>query len=256
VLPNVARTNSGSITTSYDGQVIANLNVNGRITVNHNNVTIRNVKVTNPGGVAITNIGTKATGLLIEDVELDGTGNNGGHSAVDFNNYTLRRANIHHYGEGPGCGNNVLIEDSYMHSFTSFVSSGAHQDGIQCEYGNNVMVRHNTILMNVDGGNAAITFGGPAVNCTAEYNLVAGGGFTLYQGQAGGTFRHNRFMTSPKAGFGQVYQSSEMGPWTPEPPCGNLWFDGPNAGKAVTGGGPASCSAETTPAAPTDVRAD
>src|SRR3954466_3550073 len=57
VLPGVARTNSGSMTTSSNGQVIENLNVNGTITVRHSNVTIRNVKVTNPGGVAITNIG-------------------------------------------------------------------------------------------------------------------------------------------------------------------------------------------------------
>src|SRR4051812_10728163 len=73
VLPGVTRTSSGSITTTSAGQVIQNLNVSGRITVNHDNVTIRNVKITNPSGVAITNISSQSKNLLIEDVELDGT---------------------------------------------------------------------------------------------------------------------------------------------------------------------------------------
>ena len=259
VLPGVARTNSGSITTSSAGQVIQNLNVSGKIVVNHDNVTIRNVKITNPGGVAITNISSQSRNLLIEDVELDGTGNSNGASAVDYYNYTLRRVHIHHYGEGPGCGDNVTMEDSYLHDFVAF--SGAHQDGIQCEFGGNNLIRHNTIIMNfinTNNGNAAIVFGGNTEDNTAEYNLLAGAAFTLYQGQAGGTFRHNRFRVSPAAGFGQVYPSSAIGPWTPEAPCGNLWYDGPLAGQAVPGGGPVNCAGGTTlppaPTAPTNVR--
>jgi hypothetical protein len=257
VLPGVTRTNSGSITTTSNGQVIQNLNVNGPIVVRHSNVTIRNVKVTNPGGVAISNIGCggSCTNLLIEDVDLDGSGNTSGASAVDFDNYTLRRANIHQYGEGPGCGVNNVMEDNYMHDFTSFVAQGAHQDAIQCEDGNNNTVRHNTLLMNVNGGNSAIVFGGNSTNNTAEYNLVGGGGYTLYQGQAGGTFRHNRWTATPPEQFGPIYNANLDGPWTPEAPCDNLWIDGPNAGKAVADGGPVSCSG-TPPPSVCDVNKD
>lgn len=257
VLPGVTRTNSGSITTSSAGQVIQNLNITGRITVNHNNVTIRNVKITSPNGIAITNIASGATGLLIEDVDLDGTGNTTGASAVDFRNYTLRRANIHDFGEGPGCGGGATMEDSYLHDFTDQSASGAHQDGVQCESDDNNIVRHNTILMNRPNGtvlNAAIVFGGNTLNNTAEYNLVGGGGYTLYQGQAGGTFRHNRWteVLVPAGYFGPVYEPSNVGPWTPEAPCDNRWIDGPNLGRAVAGGGPLSCAG--SPAAPTNLR--
>lgn len=258
VLPGITRTNSGSITTSTAGQVIQNLNVTGRITVNHNNVTIRNVKITNPGGLAITNgCGSGRTGTLIEDVELDGTGNSTGASAVDCVNYTLRRANIHHFGEGPGGGNGILIEDSYLHDFTDQSASGAHQDGMQFESDDNNMVRHNTILMNRPNGhvlNAAIVFGGNTLNNTAEYNLVGGGGYTLYQGQAGGTFRHNRFtaVLVPAGYFGPVYANA-VGPWSPEAPCDNLWADGPNVGQVVAGGGVLSC-AQGAPSSPTNLR--
>jgi hypothetical protein len=251
-LPGVARTSSGSITTSSAGQVIQNLDINGRITVNHNNVTIRNVKITNPRGVAISNIASGATGLLIEDVELDGTGNTSGASAVDFDNYILRRANIHHYGEGPGCRNNAVIEDSYMHTFTDFTSQGAHQDGIQCEFGRNNTIRHNTILMNVRGGNAAVVIGNQPGNAdnVVENNLLAGGGYTLYFGGTTGISRNNKFSTqfySTSGGYGPKWYTG-----TPTY-CGNRWYEGLNAGALLSG---ESACADTDPAPqpPTNVR--
>src|SRR5688572_30489076 len=75
-LPGVARTSSGSITTSSNGQIIQNLNISGSIFVQHANVIIRNVRITNPGGVAVANAaGGTGSSFTLEDCELDGTGN-------------------------------------------------------------------------------------------------------------------------------------------------------------------------------------
>lgn len=244
VLPGVTRTSSGSITTSSNGQIIENLNVSGRITVQHDNVTIRNVRVTNPNGVAITNIAAETDNLLIEDVELDGTGNATGASAVDFFNYTLRRANIHHYGEGPGCGNNNVIDEMYYHDPLDLESTGAHQDGVQCEGGNNNIVRHSAIILNFIGGgtfgNAAIVFGGDTSGNIAEYNLLAGGGFTLYPSRNPNYYRHNRFAVNlAPNGFGDIYGGYTI--TSTLPPCDNRRFDGASANTAVSNGGNLTC---------------
>jgi hypothetical protein len=157
-LPNITRTNSGSITTSQPGQVIQNVNVTGSIQVNHDNVIIRNVRVSQPGGVAIA-ITPGATGTLIEDCELNGTGSPTSDEAVQYTNYTIRRCNIYGFGEGPRMNGNVTIEDNYMHDFVDYSHLDAHQDGVQTTSGSNMTVRHNTIIMDVENGNAAIMIG-------------------------------------------------------------------------------------------------
>jgi hypothetical protein len=186
VRPGTALTPSGSITTSSDGQVIQNLDITGSIRVNHNNVVIRNVRIKRPGGEAIWMDPNKGN-LLVEDCELDGTGNSGATSAIAFARYTIRRCNIHHFGEGMAAFGGVTIEDNYLHDFTNFISQGAHQDGIQVEYGDNVIIRRNTILMNVDGANAGvwISAGNTHRGVRVENNLVAGGSFAIGAGGSG-----------------------------------------------------------------------
>lgn len=237
---------SGTLTTTSNGQLIENLEITGRIVVAHSNVTIRNVKLITSSGVAISNIGAGSSSYTAEHIEIDGTGHTSGSSAIDWRNYTLRYANIHHYGEGPGCEENVVIEWSYLHDFLDVSGTGAHQDGIQCEFADGVTIRHNTIVTNTTIGgtinNASLVFGGDASDSTAEYNIFSGGGYTIYQGQAGGTYRRNRWLSSPAAVFGPVYPANLDGPWTPEDPCDNRWYDGPNAGQAVDDGGPLTCT--------------
>jgi hypothetical protein len=224
VLPGIARTNTGSFQTTSDGQVIENLNVDGRITVNHNNVLIRNVKFTSRG-TAISIL--QKTGLVVEDCEIDGTGATNGDPAIVHHNYTMRRCNIHSIGEGPRANENVVLEDNYMHSFTSFVAQGAHQDCIQITSGTNIVIRHNTCLMNVDGGNAAIMTGSFSGDNLLEKNLLAGGGYVVY---CGDNLRvlNNHFSTMyhPKGGYWGLYAYCETVTRT-----GNVWHDGPKAGQ-------------------------
>jgi hypothetical protein len=216
--PTGSLTPSGSIVTSANGQVIQNLDINGEIRVNHSNVVIRNVRIRSNGGNAIYLNGV--SNLLVEDCELDGQNRNS-EAAIGEHNYTMRRCEIHNFGEGPRINGNVTLEDNYIHSFADFNHEGAHQDCIQQTSGYNVVIRHNTCLMDVESGNAALMIGSfEGGNVLVENNLFAGGGYTVYGGSAVGwspnytnvTIRNNRFSTMyfPRSGFhGPITNISE-----------------------------------------------
>lgn len=232
VLPGIARASSGSISTSSDGQVIQDLNISGSIQVNHHNVRIKNVKITNPGGTAI-NVNTSKTGLVVEDCEIDGTGSTTPSEIVAYSNYTLRRCNIHHVGEGPRANGNVVIEDNYIHDFLDFRSVGAHQDTIQTTGGSNITIRHNNLEMNIDAGNAVIMVSTDlGSNLLIERNLVYGGGYSVYGGAPGGsipapgwtnvTIRDNQFSTVhfEKCGYWGPLVATQNATMS-----GNIWHD-------------------------------
>ncbi len=214
------------MTVTTAGAVIDGLDVSGSIRIEANNVVIKNTRIRNSGGQAIT-VNPNTRGLVVQDVEIDGTGNTDGASAIGDSNFTLRRVNIHHFGEGPRANGNVVIEDSYMHDFLNFISQGAHQDVIQSTGGNGLVVRHNTLLMNVDGGNAVLMLGTDyGSNVTFDNNLVAGGGYALYGGDSNGwssvSFTNNRISTMyfPKGGYHGpfVYAGSASR-------SGNVWHE-------------------------------
>ena len=171
---------SGSITVRRDGAVIDRLDVNGSIQVLANNVTIKRTRVRNPRGMAIR-IDASKRGLVIKNVELDGRGNTDNSSAVGYANYKILRSNIHHFGEGPAANGNVVVARSYLHHFTDFIDQGAHQDGIQMEWGDNMMIRRNKIMMNVDGANSAVwlSAGNAHRNVVIKNNLVAGASYSI-----------------------------------------------------------------------------
>jgi hypothetical protein len=106
-------TPSGSLTISTAGAVVAGRDIVGRVTVNAPNVTIRNSRIHNSVGYAIYNQGNQP--LLIEDSEIS-TGDGG---AVGDSNYTLRRVEIFGGEHGVEAGNNVLVEDSWIHDLNT-----------------------------------------------------------------------------------------------------------------------------------------
>jgi hypothetical protein len=128
----------------------------------------------------------------------------------------------------------VLIEDNYMHDFVDYWSVGAHQDAVQVVCGDNITIRHNTLDMNVESGNAAIMVGtacGPVDNVVIDRNLLAGGGYTVYGGSdaawAGPNATNvritdNRISTKyfPKGGFHGPFTST----WNVVM-SGNVWHE-------------------------------
>ena len=221
---------SGSLTITTPGTVIDAKDVNGSIYVDADNVTIKRTRIRNAGGTGISIVPGRH-GILIEDVELDGTGNADASEAIKFGGYTARRVHIHHYGEGFRANGDVLIEDSYAHDFTNFIAAGAHQDAIQSTGGNDLTFRHNTLLMNVDGGNAAIMLGTYyGSNVLVENNIVAGGSYVLYGGGDWGNVRfvNNRISTAyfPRGGYFGVFTYADNATKT-----GNVWHE---TGQPVT----------------------
>ena len=219
---------SGTIYTTAPGQVIDAMDVNGSIRVVHDNVVIRRTRVRNPGGEAIW-LEPGRGGLLVEDCELDGTGNPNGAAAIAFSNFTVRRCNIHHFGEGITASGNTVIEDNYLHSFVSYVAQGAHQDGIQMEWGSNQLIRHNTILMNVNGANSAIWVSWQQhSNIRIENNLVAGANFTIGAGGGGPNGNFDTHVTNNRISTRYYPQGGYWGPFTYYDGAvlsGNVWHE-------------------------------
>jgi hypothetical protein len=213
------------VTISTSGAVISGRQINGCVTVNAPNVTIRNSKIACNGASAIW---SGSTGLVVEDVEVD-CGNEAGRTAITPRNYTARRVNAY------GCENifwaqsNVLIEDSYIHDpIPCCTATRPHTDSIQVPAGAaNITVRHNTVyggyISQSNFGNAAITAaaspGSTLTNMIVDNNLLAGGGYTIYCPGAPSSFtltnnRFSRIYILTVGGFGPLYSScsDDLGP--------------------------------------------
>jgi F5/8 type C domain len=202
---------NGNLTVNTPGSVISDRLINGCVTVNAANVTIRRSKVVCSGPSAIW---SGSTGLLVEDTEVD-CNNAVGRTAITPQGYTARRVNAHSCENIFWASQNVLIEDSYIHDPIEYDRvRDPHTDSIQMPAGaSNITIDHNTVyggyVNQSNFGNSAI--GGhrlPMSNITINNNLVAGGGYTVYCPQGAGTnyrFTNNRFsriFVSTVGGFG------------------------------------------------------
>ncbi|HOZ57363.1 MAG TPA: DUF4082 domain-containing protein [Nakamurella multipartita] len=237
---------TGNLTITQADYVLENTEVRGCITLGSgaNNVIIRNVRVKANCSFLILN-DAGATGLQVTDTELDGNNNAGNDAGIGGRNYTLTRVNIHSTGDGIKAGSNVVIQDSYVHDL--YIAGDSHNDGLQSLDAVGLTIRHNTIIVK-DGGTSAIIFsqnsgsGWQMRNVQVNRNLMAGGAYTVYGGYLRGTddpnrasnisITDNRFSTVifPRGGaFGALTSI--------DPPVvtqsGNLWADGPNAGKSA-----------------------
>jgi hypothetical protein len=174
---------SGSVTVTTNGAVIENLDIKGMITINADNVTVRNVRVTNNGEKYLISIATGRSGIVIEDVELDGR-RVATHGIV-HGGYTARRVNMYAVGDGFRAGSNTLIEDSWVHGLGH---DGAHDpsphlDAVQALGGSNITIRNNRLEGPWRSQTSAIIFTAHFStynNAVIEGNLLSGGTFTLY----------------------------------------------------------------------------
>jgi hypothetical protein len=180
---------SGSITASTNGQVIEGKDVTGSITVNADNVTIRNVKATATamGSGSCVICAGNHTGLRIIDSKLSGKGTGSAtvEAAVrDYGSVAVDRTSMALCNE---CiqGGSVTVKDSYI--VVSSIYSGAHAEDIYiCS--DTVNVDHSTLIN--EQGQTATVFGdticGGGNHFTVTNSLLAGGGYVLYP-QANGS---------------------------------------------------------------------
>jgi hypothetical protein len=204
VPPGTALTSSGGMTISTVGAVVDAREVNGSITVNAPNVTIRRSRIVSNDFMAIR---SNSTGLVVEDSEiLDGpdTGQNNCHNGIGFGGFTVRRTEI------TGCENaadvgedNVVFADNYVHDLDTEGPShvwgnSPHTDGIQGN-GSNVTISHNWIDPSPsDDANAGIFAPGASNNYVIEDNYIDGRGtnYAIYAprepGRVGNKINRNR----------------------------------------------------------------
>lgn len=212
------------------------------ITAGAHDVVIRNSVVRANGFWLVLN-DEGARNLQIIDSELDGNGNTNNDAAVAGRNYTLTRVNIHGTVDGLKIGDNVTVQDSYIHDLV--MTSDSHNDGIQSLGSDNVKIVHNTILVAKGSTSAIILSTGSAQsmkNILIDSNLMGGGAYTVYGGYQVGTdvlsrvgnvvISNNHITTTiyPNGGAYGPFSSVNAPAVTLS---GNVWHDGPKAGQRV-----------------------
>jgi len=176
-------------TINEDGTVVENQRITGGLVIDAKNVTIRNSWITSSFG---TGTAANATGVVairsgasvtIESCTLDGS--NRTHAGIWYEGDSLVARANEIFGVNDGIfswdGDNFVIEDNYLHGFTTEASNG-HVDGFQTEGASHGVIRHNTIDVS-QGQNAAIAIWNSRRDSTdilVEENLLTGGGFTVY----------------------------------------------------------------------------
>ncbi|HUF97851.1 MAG TPA: right-handed parallel beta-helix repeat-containing protein [Ilumatobacter sp.] len=136
---------SGTIRTSRDGQVIANVDVEGAIIVEHDNVTIRNCRVRYDGTVyGIDARSTSPVGTLIEYCDITHIGPEP-HEAygIFLSRGTARYLNIYGWQAGFIAGTDTRIEYSRITDLRAI--SGTHGTGGSADGGSNISFYRNYI---------------------------------------------------------------------------------------------------------------
>lgn len=219
-------------TISNNGTVIENAMISGRITVQADNVVLRNVYIKTNDYYGILVYGKN---LLIEDVTVEG-GSTAGIAATSGGQFTARRVNVFGGEDGVRLADNCKLYDSYVHDLAGGADS--HFDSVTADGYTGWEIVHNTIL-NQNSQTAAVWVGDPRYSPSEgllENNLLAGGGYTIYAGHGTGSgirVINNQFSTRyfPKCGsYGYLAKWESAGnTWT-----GNTWANGPNQGQAIS----------------------
>lgn len=233
---------SGKYTISTAGAVVSGLDITGQLDIEASNVTVKNCRIRGTGVTNVVNLGDGVSGFTIQDCEIDGQGTS--ENGIGWGGYTMLRVNLHDtFGDGAKAETSTTIKDSYIHGFDP--TSSTHNDGIQTSVGSNILIQHNTIVIDYGAHmgaqssigptqNSAIFIKadqGPIDNITVSGNLLAGGGYTLYGGTTstpyspatsvsitGNTFSKRIW---PKSGYYGPIVDANLSDLT-----GNAWEDG------------------------------
>ncbi len=212
---------------------------NDTLSIEGANVTITRSRVVGRVTGVYTH-GFSLRNLVLRDVEIDG-GTRGvdpaSQAAIGSDDYTCIRCDIHGTGRGANLGENVRIEDSYLHDWTYV--DGDHQTAIGSNGGHNFAIVHNNLECRSDGCSAALSLYGdfaPIDNVIIERNLFnTNGSYCTYAGSVDGKpypdgtnirYRDNMFgkkYMSQCGIYGPVvsWKNNAGNVWT-----GNAWQDG------------------------------
>lgn len=223
---------SGDLNVTTNGSIIENFFVTGTITVNANNVIVRNCKVDGSGQNYCVQLASTHTGLTVTRCELYGipiTANRpASHvltavacdSDASMAGVEISFNNIHGIENAIG-GGNLYIHDNYIHDFALWTvgADTDHTDGVQTSGSIGVggmRINHNTIIgictagdlanpIKYAAGSSCIALSEDMHDITISNNFFAGGGYALYGNNQDGLGGHpaNTIVTNNR--FSQKY---------------------------------------------------
>jgi hypothetical protein len=227
---------SGSITSTHDGQVIDGRLVSGSISIQHDEVTIRNTKVINDGGSIAIEVAYHARSSVnsfsLENVSIIGTGNPGEFKQAVSGAYASLDAHgvyISGFGKGfhPFVGGSTIeysmVEDIRTHS-------GSHNVGMSTRRGVGSIVQRNWVEGSTSSALSLYPDGAPITDFTARQNVFDGGGYSVYAGDSktfGDQTYPVRFVDNR---FSRNHRFGPRTNWDPSKPgnewSGNSYLDG------------------------------
>lgn len=232
---------NGDLTITTDGTVVENKDIYGYVQIKAKNVVIRNSIIrggTPPttGSTALLRaVDTNTSNFLVENVTLVPTFPSVRVDGIMVNKSgTFRRLNLSGTVDGMKIyGNNITVEDSYLHDFVHYASDPAqnggasHDDAIQIQAGNTIKLLRN----NLSGAyNAAVQLtqdAGPTDNVWINNNWIDGGGCSLnyknnFDPQTGMQANNNRFGRNQRVvGCAIIHNAA----YSSLVPTGNVWDD-------------------------------
>ena len=178
-------TASGSLRITEPGSVVDGYDVTGTVVVEADDVTIRNTRIETAGTYGIV-ADEDVTGLLVEDVTIEGTGVGCSAGIAPDGSWTLRRSDISGCIDGIKVRSDQVVEANWVHDLrTGKLEDGnwAHNDGIQSTSGADVVIRGNNLEIDwQEGANAAVMLSsgqGPLADYTITGNRFAGGQYVV-----------------------------------------------------------------------------
>jgi hypothetical protein len=193
-------------TITVNGTTCENFTTNGSITINADNVTLRNFIVNANGGRYGVYPTAGSSGITVEYGEIYNAESAGLYNLS--NNFYAQRLYVHDIGGDAFKieGNGATVEWSFLEKLGT--APDAHADGNQTRDGSNITFRYNNMWMPAPGtpnypgrpykANATAMHCCNISNVVYEYNWLNGGGYTVYcqtsgQNVRGISVRNNLF---------------------------------------------------------------
>jgi hypothetical protein len=226
---------AGPTTITTAGTVIDGKIITSQLTIQANNVTVKNSKL-GPGGFWAVQVADNITGTKILHSEVYAP--NGGYTGIGMTDGIVCATHIHGYENGITAGQNMIIQANYIHGLKGDGSTEPHYDAIEVYSGSNTNVWGNTLYVN-DPNNGWLDETGALnittewsniTNVTAKGNWFGGGSYSVYVRKSGSgnaytysniNFINNRWMGSAPAGFAAYGPMSDDGNITTF--TGNVW---------------------------------
>lgn len=241
---------SGTLDVTVDGTTLNCIQLSGTLTINASNVTVQNSILTGNSwwGIRVGNTTSSVTNFKLSHSKLqtvpglgpDAGGYDYGISQEAAGYMEIAYNDISGYKDGVTTSK-AWIHDNYIHDLSQFI--GAHTQDVYVYTGpGQVKIEHNTLINDSPQSQATAAIyiapdDGHQNDRIVTNNLLAGGAYTLYGGDATATnivVTNNQFSTQryPNSGYyGPVayWQAGNSGnTWS-----GNTWADGASAGQAI-----------------------